>query len=77
MKLGVNKVKKRHGWNIEKNLNLGIKGIECQELGFLDIFSETGHQKFLIFCMMVEGNRGHHLSVVLYLGKILIRALRV
>ena len=25
---------------------------------------------------MVEGNRGHHLSVVPYLGKILIRGLR-
>ena len=26
--------------------------------------------------MMVEGNRGHHLNVVPYLGKILIRGLR-
>ena len=26
--------------------------------------------------MMVEGNRGHHVSVVPYLGKILIQGLR-
>ena len=24
--------------------------------------------QFLVFCMMVEDNRGHHLSVVSYLG---------
>ena len=42
----------------------------------LDIFSETGHYKFLIFCMMVEGNMEHHLSKVPYLGKNLIRGLR-
>ena len=56
-----------------KNLNPGIK---CQKFRFLDIFSETGHYKFLIFCMMVECNRGHHLSMVPYLKKILIWALR-
>ena len=39
------------------------------KIGFFDIFSETGHSKFLIFCMMVEGNRGHHFSAVPYLGK--------
>ena len=63
----------------EKVLHPGIKGlrrINCQKLGFLDIFSETGHYKFLIFCMMVESNRAHHLSMVPYLGKILIRGLR-
>ena len=54
----------------------GLRGIKCQKFRFLDIFSETGHLKFLIFCMMVEGNRGHHLNVVPYLGKILIRGLR-
>ena len=31
-----------------------LKGIKCQKFRFLDIFSETGHYKFLIFCMMVE-----------------------
>ena len=46
--------------------------MKCQKFGFLDIVWETGHEKFLIFCMMVEGNRGHHLSVMPYLGKILI-----
>ena len=61
---------------LEKNLIRGLRGIKCQRFGFLDIFSETVHQKFLIFCMMVEGNRGHHLSVVPYLEKILIRGLR-
>ena len=59
-----------------KILIRGLRGIKCQKFGFLDIFSETGHQKFLIFCMMVDGNRGHHLSVVPYLRKILIRGLR-
>ena len=60
-----------------KILIRGLRGIKCQKLGFLDIFSETGHQKFLIFCLMVEGNRGHHLNVVPYFGKILIRGLSV
>ena len=46
------------------------------KIGFLDIFSQSDHQKFLIFCMRVEGNRGHHLNVVPYLGKILIQVLR-
>ena len=41
-----------------------------------DILSETGRQKFLIFCMIVEGNRGHHLSAVPFCGKILIRGSR-
>ena len=59
-----------------KILSWGFRGIKCQKFGFFDFFSETGHEKFLMFCMMVEGNRGHHLSVVLYLGKILIRVLR-
>ena len=59
-----------------KILIRGLRGIKCPKFGFLDIFSETGHFKFLIFCMMVEGNRGHHLSVMPYLGKILIRGLR-
>ena len=61
---------------LEKILIWGFRGIKCQKFRFLDIFSETGHLKFLIFCMMVEGNRGHHLSVVPYLGKILIWGLR-
>ena len=59
-----------------KILIQGLRGIKCQKFGFLDIFSETGHYKFLIFCMVVEGNRGHHLSVMPYLGKILIWGLR-
>ena len=54
----------------------GLRGIKCQKFRFLDIFSETGHYKFLIFCTMVEGSRGYHLNVVPYLGKILIRGLR-
>ena len=47
-----------------KILIRGLRGIKCQKLGFLDIFSETGHRKFLIFYIMVEGNRRHYLSVV-------------
>ena len=57
---------------LEKILIWGLRGIKCQKFRFLDIFSETGHQKFLIFCMTIEVNRRHHLSVVPYLGKILI-----
>ena len=59
-----------------KILIRGLRGIKCKKFRFLDIFSESGHQKFLIFCMMVEGNRGHHLNVVPYLEKILIWGLR-
>ena len=55
-----------------KILIRGLRGIKCQKFGFFDILLETAHQNFLIFCMMVEGNRGHHLSMVPYLGKILI-----
>ena len=61
---------------LRKILIRGLGGIKCQKLGFLDILTETGHYKFLIFCMMVECNRGHHLSVVPYLEKILIWGLR-
>ena len=43
---------------------------------FFDIFSEIGHSKFPIIYMVVEGNRGHHLNVVPYLGKILIWGLK-
>ena len=53
-----------------------FREIKCQKFGFFDIFSETVRKKFLIFCMMVEGNKGHHLSVVQYLGKMLIWGLR-
>ena len=59
-----------------KMLIRGLRGIKCPKFRFFDIFSETGYYKFLIFCMMVECNRGHHLNVVPYLGKILIRGLR-
>ena len=37
------------------------------------IFLEADHYKLMIFCMMVDENRTHHLSMVPYLGKILIR----
>ena len=55
-----------------KILIRGLRGIKCPKFRFFDIFSQTGYYKFLIFCMIVEGNIGHHLSMVLYLGKILI-----
>ena len=61
---------------LEKILIWGLRGIKCQKLMFFYIFSETGHSKFLTFCMMVEGNRRHHLKAVPYLGKILIRGVR-
>ena len=56
-----------------KILIWGLRGIKCQKLGFLDIFSETAHYKFIIFWMIVEGNRAHYLSMVVYLRKILIQ----
>ena len=45
-----------------KNLNPGIKEFKCWG-------SETAHRKLLIFCMMLEGHRAHHLRVVPYVGK--------
>ena len=54
-----------------ERLLLGSRGLKCNKFGFLDIFSETARSKFLIFCMMVEGNKAHHLSVMPFLGKIL------
>ena len=35
----------------------------------MDILSETGLQKIIILCMMVEGNRVHHLRAVSIYGK--------
>ena len=71
----------RHHLNVVpylgKILIRGLRGIKCQNCRFLDILLETSYFKFLIFCMMVEGNMGHHLSAVPYLGKILIQELRV
>ena len=55
-----------------KILIRGLRGIKCQKFGFWGFFSKTCHQKFQTFCMMVEGNRAHYLSMVPYLGKILI-----
>ena len=50
MKLEVNELKKLHGQNFgEKNLIRGLGGTKDQILGFLDIFSETAHQKFFNF----------------------------
>ena len=66
MKLGVNKVKKVTQPEFKTKPNPVIK---CQKSGFLDIFSETILDIFLIFCMIVEGNREHHLSIVSYVGK--------
>ena len=64
MKLGVNKVTRSEFWEKKSN-----PGIMCKKLGFLDIFSKTGHEEFLDFCMIVEGNRANDLSVMSYLGK--------
>ena len=76
MKLGVNKVKKSDKPGILKKVIPGIKGDYVSKIVFWDIFSDTSHYKFLIFCMMVEGNRTHHLSVTPYFGEILIWGLR-
>ena len=55
---------------LEKNFIRVLRMIKCKKLGFGGIFSESGHQKFLIFCMMVEGNEEHHFSMVPHFGKI-------
>ena len=57
---------------LREQLLRGSRGLKCNKFGFLDIFSETARSKFLIFCMMVEGNKAHLLSMVPYLGKIFI-----
>ena len=44
-----------------------LRGIKCQKLGLLDIFSKAGHQQFITFCMMVEGNGAHHFSIVFHI----------
>ena len=60
MRLGVQYSKKSDMARIfEKNINPGIRGNKCQNMGILDIFSETTHQMFLFLCMMVEGNRAY------------------
>ena len=51
----------------------GLRGIKCKKFGCFRHFRRNLSLKVSIFCMMVEGNRGHHLSVVPYLGKILIQ----
>ena len=33
----------------------------------------VSHIKFLTFCMTIEGNRGHHMNMLSYIGKVLIR----
>ena len=54
---------------LKKVVIRGSRGIKYLKLGFWGIITDTDHRKFLIFCLMVEGDRLHHLSVVLYLGK--------
>ena len=55
-----------------KNSNISklrYSNLKCQKLGFLGVFSENGFLKITNFFMIVEGNRAHHLIVVLYMGK--------
>ena len=72
MKLTNNKIKKWTARFLKIILNLEIKGDKVSKIGFFTIFSEIGHDKFLIFLIMVADNMVHHLSMVIYLGKILI-----
>ena len=64
----------------EKNLHPRLWGVKCpKKVGlfyFFGLFSKRALRIFLIFCMIVEDNRGHHFNVVSYLGKFLIRGLR-
>ena len=58
---------------LEKILIQELRGIKCKKFGLLDIFLDTDHKVFLICCMMIEGNKAHHLTMMPHLGKILIR----
>ena len=69
----VNKLEKWHKINFEKNLNLGIKGDYVSKIVVLEIFQKLVIKSFLIFLHELEGNKMHHLSMVGYLDKILIR----
>ena len=73
MMLWVNKVKKSDMAGIKKNLNPSIKGDQASKIGVFGHFLQNGHQNFLMFCMMVVGNTGHHLSFVPYLLEIFIQ----
>ena len=65
----VNKVKNVTQPEFKKKILIrGLRGIKYKN-GVLDTFFKIVHQKFLIFCTMVEGNRAHHLIMVLHLGK--------
>ena len=72
MKFGVNEVKKETELEFKENLSLGIKGDSVSTIGVFDINLETGHSNFLLFCMVVEGNRMHHMCMVPCFGKILV-----
>ena len=67
IRLGVNKIKNVAQPKFWKKILIhGLRGFKCQKFVFFDIFAETAQLKFLIFCMMVEGNKGHHLSLMPY-----------
>ena len=53
--MGVNKAMKESDMVVilKKILIRGLKGIECKKLVFLDIYSKSGHYKFLLICMMI------------------------
>ena len=55
-----------------KTLKLEIKGIKCQKRSFFAILSDIPYQKFLIFCMVVDGNKVGRLNMILYVVEILI-----
>ena len=61
---GVNCSEILHEVRVIKVKKSGLTRIFEKKLCILDILSESGLQKFLIFCMMVEGNKVHHLSML-------------
>ena len=47
-----------------KILIMALWGIKCSKLGVLAIISRSAYLKFLVSCMMVKGNKGHHSSMI-------------
>ena len=61
-----------YGFISGRILYLGIKEDQVLKIGFSPILSKTARQKFIIFFMLVKDNRGHYLSMMTNLGRILI-----
>ena len=73
MKLKVNKFKNDMDEILKKIIIWGFR--EVSKICVLGHFSEMAHQKFLNFCMMLQGSRRDHM-IISYPGKVLIHEYR-